>query len=236
MSDQELSNRFFERPLPEVIELGQPLGGKLFVIEGADGSGRSTQIHLLTRWLEAKGHAVKSMGINRSSLAADQLTLAKQSNVLTDTTMSLFYATDFFDQLVTEIIPALAAGAIVIADRYIYTLMARARVRGADDAWLRNIYGPAVVPDAVFYFEISGNRLLDRYINKSRSLDYWESGMDLGLKPDMFDSFISYQSLINKEFEKMRAHYGFELVDANRHVFAIQKTLRKSIKPMLKTS
>ena len=233
MDPDTIHDRFFERPLPEVMELGQPLSGKLFVIEGADGSGRSTQIRLLTQWLEAKGHSVRTMGINRSSLAADHLTLAKQSNTLTDKTMALFYATDFFDQMVTQIVPALAAGSIVIADRYIYTLMARARVRGGNEDWLRNIYGPAVVPDAVFYFELSGNSLLERYINKSRSLDYWESGMDLGLEDDMFDSFIRYQSLMNNEFQNMRETYGFDVVDGDRPVFAIQKTLRKRIKPML---
>ncbi len=234
MISEETRRRFFSLPLPEVVELDQPLTGKLFVIEGSDGSGRSTQIRLLSRWLEAKGHAVKHMGIKRSNLAGEQLTLAQQSNVLTNTTMSLFYATDFFDQLVTQIIPALAAGSIVLADRYIYTLMARSRVRGADDAWLRNIYSTAVVPDAVFYFELDGALLFERYLNKSRSLDYWESGLDLGLSDDMFDSFNRYQSLMKNEFQKMAEEYGFDVIDANRHVFGIQKALRKRIKPFLK--
>lgn len=234
MPSAETIDRFYSRPLPEAIELDQPMTGKLFVIEGSDGSGRSTQIRLLSRWLESKGHAVKHMGIKRSNLAGEQLSLAQKSNVLTDTTMALFYATDFFDQLVTQIIPALAAGSIVLADRYIYTLMARARVRGADDAWLRNIYGPAVIPDAVFYFELHGDLLFERYLNKSRSLDYWESGLDLGLADDMFDSFNKYQSLMHSEFHKMTGEYGFDTIDANRHVFGIQKELRKSIKPFLK--
>ena len=129
----------------------------------------------------------------------------------------------------------LAAGSIVLADRYIYTLMARARVRGADDAWLRNIYGPAVIPDAVFYFELEGELLFERYLNKSRSLDYWESGLDLGLADDMFDSFNKYQSLMHNEFQKMAEEYEFDMIDANRHVFGIQKELRKSIKPFLKS-
>jgi dTMP kinase len=235
MPSAETIERFFSRPLPEAIELDQPMTGKLFVIEGSDGSGRSTQIRLLSRWLESKGHAVKHMGIKRSNLAGEQLSLAQKSNVLTDTTMALFYATDFFDQLVTQIIPALAAGSIVLADRYIYTLMARARVRGADDAWLRNIYGPAVIPDAVFYFELEGELLFERYLNKSRSLDYWESGLDLGLADDMFDSFNKYQSLMHNEFQKMAKEYEFDMIDANRHVFGIQKELRKSIKPFLKS-
>lgn len=230
MPSEATLNKFTSHPLPEVIELDQELTGKLFVIEGSDGSGRSTQIRLLSRWLEAKGQSVKHMGIRRSNLAGEQLTLATQGNVLTNTTMALFYATDLFDQLVTEIIPALAAGSIVLADRYIYTLMARARVRGANDEWLRNIYGTAVIPDAVFYFELEGEELFERYLTKSRSLDYWESGLDLNLADDMFESFNLYQSLMHNEFQKMIGEYGFDRIDANRQVFAIQKTLRKRIR------
>jgi len=225
-------SHFFGRQLPETPE--QPLTGKLFVIEGADGSGRSTQIRLLTRWLESKGYAVKQMGIKRSNLAAEQLTLAQQSNVLTHTTMTLFYATDFFDQLVNQILPALSASSIVIADRYVYTLMARALVRGTDEAWLRNLFSAALTPDGVFYFRTSPEQLIVRNLNKNRSLDYWESGMDMGLQPDMFDSFIAYQQLIINMFDKMTEEHGFEVVDADRHVFAVQKELRTKIKAIIK--
>ena len=120
------------------------------MIEGADGSGRSTNIGQLSAWLEANGYAVRHMGLRRSPLLAQDIEHAKQSRLLTRTTMSLLYATDFFDQLVHEIIPALRAGYIVLADRYIYTLMARDIVRGADSAWTRNLYSSALVPDAVF--------------------------------------------------------------------------------------
>src|SRR5688572_31886540 len=122
--------RFFVRRPPEVRN--DQFSGKLLVVEGADGSGRSTQISLLSDWLESRGYAVKHMGLRRSNLVSEELEAAKQGNVLTRTTLSLFYATDFFDQLINEIIPALRAGMIVIADRYIYTLMARDLVRGAD--------------------------------------------------------------------------------------------------------
>ena len=223
---------FFHRELPELE--GRPLTGKLIVIEGADGSGRSTQIRLLGRWLESKGYAVSQVGIKRSNLAAEQLTLAQQSNVVTNTTMALFYATDLYDQVVTKIIPALAASSIVLADRYVYTLLARALVRGAENDWLRNLYSPAVAPDVVFHFQVDSDQLLDRNLNKNRSLDYWESGMDLGLSQDVFESFLLYQKLIDAEFAKMAEPHEFEIIDANRPVFAIQKELRKKIKTVLR--
>ncbi len=218
---------FFGRKLPEVREA--KFSGKLFAIEGADGSGRSTQIGMLSAWLEAKGYAVKHMGLRRSNLVAEELEDAKQGNVLTNTTMSLFYATDFFDQLIHEIIPALRAGFIVLADRYIYTLMARDLARGADRAWTRNLYSPAIVPDAVFYFRVSAAQLVDRNFQKNSTLDYWESGMDLGLSRDMFSSFVKFQRMLQAEFTKMQKEFGFEIINANLKVETIQRELRKKI-------
>jgi dTMP kinase len=223
--------KFFERQLPELKHA--KFAGKLFVIEGTDGSGRSTQIAKLSSWLESNGFAVRLMGLRRSNLVSEELEQAKQGNILTRTTLSLFYATDFFDQLVNEIIPALRAGLIVIADRYIYTLMARDSVRGADRDWLRNLYGPALVPDAVFYFRVSAARLVERNFQKNATLDYWESGMDLGLSRDMFDSFIKYQRMLQLEFQRMQKEYKFELVNANRSVDAIQRDLRRKIGKLL---
>ena len=169
------------------------------------------------------------MGIKRSSLAAAQLTEAQKSNVLTHTTMTLFYATDFYDQLVTDILPALTASSIVIADRYIYTLIARALVRGADNNWLRNLYSPAIEPDGIFYFRSTPSQLIVRNLNKTRSLDYWESGMDLGLASDMFDSFIKYQTLIGEQYERLAEEHNFQVIDAERPVYSIQKELRQKI-------
>jgi len=224
-------SEFFHRDLPELE--GRRLTGKLIVIEGADGSGRSTQIRLLGRWLEAKGYAVSHAGIKRSSLAAEQLALAQEKNVMTYTTMALFYATDLYDQIVNQIIPALNASTIVLADRYVYTLMARALVRGAEESWISNLYSPAIEPDAIFYFKVAPDQLLERYLNKTRSLDYWESGMDLGLRKDGFDSFLEYQRLVDEEFEKMSGPHDFQTINATRPVFAIQKELRKKIKALL---
>ena len=225
--------QFFGRRPPE-IKKETRLSGKLFVIEGADGSGRSTQIRLLSEWLEANGYAVRFMGLRRSNLVGEELEQAKEGNVLTRTTMSLFYATDFFDQLVNEIIPALRAGLIVLADRYTYTLMARDVVRGADPEWVRNLYSPALLPDAVFYFRISARQLVERNFQKNAILDYWESGMDLGLSRDMFDSFIKYQRMLQNEFTRMHEEHKFEIVNANRHVSKIQYDLRLKIGHMLK--
>jgi dTMP kinase len=223
--------RFFGRRPPEVKNA--EFTGKLLVIEGADGSGRSTQISLLSEWLESRGYAVKHMGLRRSNLVSEELEAAKQGNVLTRTTLSLFYATDFFDQLINEIIPALRAGLIVLADRYIYTLMARDLVRGADAAWVKNLYSPAVIPDAVFYFQISGRRLVERNFSKNSSLDYWESGMDLALSRDMFESFLKYQRMLQDEFRRMRAEYQFQVINANRSVAAVQQDLRRAFANIL---
>lgn len=223
--------RFFGRRLPEVRDARFP--GKLFVIEGTDGSGRSTQIAMLGQWLEGKGFAVKHMGLQRSNLVSAELENAKQGNTLTATTMSLFYATDFFDQLVHEIIPALRAGITVLADRYIYTLMARDILRGAEKEWTRNLYSPALVPDAVFYFKVGARQLVDRNFQKNATLDYWESGMDLGLSRDMFDSFVKFQRMLQAEFQRMQAEFAFEAINANLRVDTIHRELRQKIGTLL---
>ncbi len=226
-----VEKHFFGRQLPELRDT--KFSGKLFAIEGADGSGRSTQIAQLSAWLEANGYAVRHIGLRRSNLVGEELENAKQGNVLTHTTLSLFYATDFFDQLVHEMIPALRAGFVVLADRYIYTLMARDIVRGADADWTRNLYGPALLPDAVFYFKVGARQLVERNFQKNATLDYWESGMDLGLSRDMFDSFIKYQRMLQAQFQSMHQEYGFQIINANLRIEGIQRVLRKKIGGML---
>ncbi|MBM3335119.1 thymidylate kinase, partial [Candidatus Sumerlaeota bacterium] len=131
------------------------------------------------------------------------------------------------------IIPALRAGFVVLADRYIYTLMARAAVRGCDRRWLQSLYGIAVVPDIVFYLKVSPELLVGRNFQKNDHLDYWESGMDIGLSPDMFESFIKYQGLIEREFELMEKQYGFHVIDGDRSIRAIADDLQKSIQAIL---
>ncbi|MFM2295649.1 MAG: hypothetical protein RLZZ350_2062, partial [Verrucomicrobiota bacterium] len=149
----------------------EELVGKLIVVEGADGSGRSTQIAQLVEWLETNGHATVQVGLKRSTLVSEELEKAQDGNILSRTTLSLFYATDFADQLENIILPALRAGFIVIADRYIYTLMARDLVRGMDETWLKNLYGTALIPDAVFYLEVNPDELVQRHLSKNATLD-----------------------------------------------------------------
>src|ERR1700685_398843 len=190
----------YGRLLPE-MRLAD-LAGKLIVIEGTDGAGRSTQIDLLKPWLEELGHAVVDTGMTRSPLAGEGIRRAKEGNSLGRVTQALFYATDFVDRLENEIVPALRAGFIVLTDRYIYSLMARAIVRGMDPAWIRGIYSTALIPDAVFYLRLDVEKLIPRVIF-SRGFDYWESGMDVFPGQDMFESFRSYQSALLLEFDRL---------------------------------
>src|SRR2546425_925263 len=217
--------RYYGHGIPGV-DLRQ-LAGKLIVVEGADGSGRSTQIARLVEWLEGCGHATVQVGLKRSTLVSEELERAQDGNILSRTTLSLFYATDFADQLENLILPALKSGFIVLADRYIYTLMARDMVRGMDEHWLKNVYGIAPVPDAVFYLNVPPEELVQRTFAKNAALDYWESGMDLGLSRDMFDSFMHYQTAMQKTFRAMQTTYGFTIVDGMRSADAINSDLRK---------
>lgn len=222
---------FYGHGLPGVNV--EALPGTLVVVEGADGSGRSTQIVRLVEWLELSGHATVQVGLKRSTLVSEELDKAKQGNILSRTTLSLFYATDFADQLENTILPALRAGFVVLADRYIYTLMARDLVRGMDEDWLRNLYAMALVPDVVFYLNVSPEHLIQRNFAKDFALDFWESGMDLGLSRDMFDSFIKYQSLVEAQFKRLQKHYGFTIVDGNRPAHDITEELRRKTASVL---
>lgn len=224
-------HRFYGHGIPGVPL--EKLVGKLIVVEGADGSGRSTQISRLGEWLEGCGYATAQVGLKRSTLVSEELDRAQQGNVLGRITLSLFYATDFADQLENIILPALKAGLIVLADRYIYTLMARDMVRGMEETWLKNLYGMAVEPDAVFYLNVSPQELVQRTFSKNASLDFWESGMDLGFSRDMFDSFLQYQNEVQKVFKRLQSTYGFTIVDGNRSVDAINTELQKKIGAVL---
>ena len=223
--------RFYGHGIPKV-DLEQ-LAGRLIVVEGADGSGRSTQIAMLMEWLEGSGHATVQVGLKRSTLVSEELENAQEGNILSRTTLSLFYATDFTDQLENVILPALKSGFIVLADRYIYTLMARDMVRGMDEAWLKNVYGVALEPDAVFYLNVPPQELVQRSFAKNTALDYWESGMDLGLSRDMFDSFMTYQTTVQQIFRQLQATYGFTIVDGMRSADVINAELRKKIGAVL---
>ena len=211
------------------------LKGKLIAIEGTDGVGRSTHIAMLQEWLEVQGYGVVTTGWTRSSLMSKTIEVAKQGNILDRWSFSLLYATDFADRLEHQIIPALRSGFVVLADRYIYTAIARDVVRGGDRNWVRNVFGFAVVPDLVCYLRIDVDTLALRVI-ETNGMNYWESGMDLRLGPDLYDSFKRYQALLIEEFDKMAEEFDFEVVDARKPPDDIQEILRSKIEPILKTS
>jgi dTMP kinase len=221
---------FFGEGLPG-IDLSE-LKGRLIVLEGTDGVGRSTHIGLLKQWLENNGHAVLDTGMTRSALAGKRLKQAKEGNTLGGITMSLFYATDFADRLENEIIPALRAGFIVLTDRYIYSLRARAIVRGSDPEWLREVYGFALQPDAILYLRVNIDDLITRVL-QSTGFDYWESGMDLHMGEDMYDSFVRYQTWLLAEFDKMVDGYGFQVIDAGRGIEEVFEDLRTRVSSLV---
>ncbi len=224
--------RCYGRP-PAGVDPGA-LNGALIVLEGADSSGRSTQIQLLGRWLEEHGYAVEQVGLKRSRLVAPSLERAQEGNVLSPRTMTLFYATDFYDQLENRIVPALRAGYVVLADRYIFTLMARSTVRGADPEWLRSLYAMAIVPDAIFLLQVAAPRLVERTLQQRASLDYWESGLDLGLSRDWFESFLVYQRRMRAAFAGLQSEFGFQIINGNRSVRAVQRDLRSRAEAVLR--
>jgi dTMP kinase len=224
--------RTYGTPLPGMPR--ETLHGRLIVLEGADGSGRTTEVELLKEWLEVEGHPVVDTGLRRSSLLSQEIEEAKKGNTLSATTLALLYSADFADQLENKIIPSLAAGSTVLADRYIYTLMARAIVRGASRAWAEKLYGFALVPDLTIFLDAKTDILLHRAIAKYGSLDYWESGMDLCLSRDRFESFYRYQSLLREEFGFMETRYGFHRVDANRPPVAVHRETRDLVAPLFR--
>jgi len=209
------------------------LQGKLIVVEGADGSGRSTQIAMLRDALERDGHATVDVGLKRSRLVGRELDDAMKGNILSPRTLALFYATDFADQLENRIVPALKAGFTVLADRYIYTLMARALVRGAERDWIQQVYGIALVPDAVFYLGVNPRILAERNFRKNLVLDYWEAGMDIRRTGDMYENFIYYQREIQKQFRTMESQYDFETINGNRAPRTIFRDLLAKVVELL---
>ena len=211
------------------------LKGKLIAIEGTDGVGRSTHIEMLQEWLEVQGYGVITTGWTRSNLMSKTIEVAKQGNILDRWSFSLLYATDFADRLEHEIIPALRSGFVVLADRYIYTALARDLVRSGERNWIRNVFGFALVPDLVCYLRIDVDTLALRVI-ESNGMNYWESGMDLRLGADLYDSFKKYQGSLIEEFDKMAEEFGFEVVDARKPPDEIQEMLRAKIEPILKST
>ncbi|HZW02459.1 MAG TPA: thymidylate kinase [Anaerolineaceae bacterium] len=208
------------------------LQGKLIVLEGTDGVGRSTQIQLLRQWLETKGYAVSDTGLRRSTLTQEGLDAAKSGHTLGRLTMSLFYATDYADRLETNIIPALKAGFYVLSDRYFYSIIARDVVRGADPDWARKVYGFALKPDIVFYLRADVETLISRMVH-GRGFNFWEAGMDLHPADNLYDAFCVYQSRLIEQFDHMAEEFGFITIDATRSVNAVFQDLRKHIEGLI---
>ncbi len=219
--------QFYSEPLPGVDT--SELHGKLVVIEGPDAVGRSTQIALLRRWLEEEGHAVLDTGMARSALAGKGIKMAKAGNTLGPITMTLFYTTDFADRLENEIIPALRAGFVVLIDRYIFSIMARAIARNEDRRWIERVAGFALVPHMVLYLKARVEDLVTRVVMGRGAFDFWESGMDLRFGPDMYESFTRYQTRLIKALDSMAAPYHFEVIDATRSVPEIFQQLQERI-------
>ncbi len=208
------------------------LKGKLVVVEGPDGVGRSTHIALLREWLESRGHAVLDTGMTRSALAGKGLKAAKEGHTLGGITMNLFYATDFADRLEHEMIPALRAGFVVLTDRYIYSLMARAIVRGADPQWMNGVYEFALKPDVIIYLHATVDQLVTRTVQSS-GFNYWECGMDLRLGDDLYDSFMAYQGRLLQVFDRMTDEYGFRVVDTSGSIQNVSDQIKGLVEPML---
>lgn len=223
---------FYNEPLPG-IDVSE-LQGKLIAIEGPDAVGRTTQVSRLRSWLEHQGHAVLDTGMARSALAGKGIQQAKGGNTLGPITMTLFYATDFADRLENEIIPALRAGFVVLTDRYIFSIVARAVARGEDRAWIERVAGFALVPHVVFYLRADVPHLVSRVVVGRGAFDYWESGMDMRFGSDMHASFVRYQSRMIRAFDRMAKRYSFVVVDANRPPDEIFEDLQRRIQALFR--
>ncbi len=210
------------------------LTGWLIVVEGTDGAGRSTHIELLRQELERAGFAVAVTGLTRSDLASVGLRRAKLGNTLGTNAFNLFYATDFADRLEHQIVPALRAGFVMLTDRYIYSLIARAIVRGADPEWIRDVYSFALKPDAVFHLRIEVPDLVPRVLTGG-GFDYWESGMDIPMGSDLYESFIQYQGKLIEEFDRLARDYQFDTIDATRNVDEIHEYLWGKVSEIVRT-
>jgi dTMP kinase len=208
-----------------------PLPGKLVIVEGIDGSGKSTQIDLVRKWLIAQGYAVAYSEWNSSPIVSDVTRTGKKGKLLSPLTFSLIHAADFADRYYRYILPALEAGAIVLVDRYVYTAFARDAARGVDRGWLRKMYSFATVPTVAFYFRVPLDEALKRILRGRPELKFYEAGMDLRLSDDPYESFRLFQDRILTEYEAMIAEFGFTVIDATRPMTAQQREVREIVRP-----
>lgn len=208
--------------------------GKLFIVEGIDGSGKSTQMYLLEQWLASQGYPVFRTEWNSSAMVKKMTKEGKKNKTLTPTTFSIIHAADFADRLQFEILPPLKAGMIVLADRYVFTAFARDCVRGVNRDWVRKLYSFAIKPDASFYFRVPLNISLDRILSGRPKLKYYEAGMDLDLAPTPEESFGIFQGRILKEYEKLVKEFGLTVMDAVKDIDVQQKIMRDIVTEHLK--
>jgi dTMP kinase len=207
--------------------------GRLFIVEGIDGSGKSTQLMLLKKWLDSEGYVVYFSEWNSSPLVHDVTKRGKKKKMLTPMTFSLIHATDFADRTEHHIIPPLKAGAVVLADRYVYTAFARDVVRGVSPKWVRDLYAFAVKPTVAFYFRTPLDVSMKRILGGRDAIKYYEAGMDLGLSDDLEDSFRCFQDRIINEYEKMVDEFGLVAIDATRSIEEQQLEVRKIVSQAL---
>ena len=220
--------------MSRIFEQQHQLPGRLIIVEGIDGSGKSTQLQLLHKWLLNSKYHVLFTEWNSSALVKETIKHGKKKNLLTPTTFSILHATDFADRLMHLIIPPMKAGMIVCADRYIYTAFARDVVRGVHSEWVRNLYGFAVKPDIGFYFKVPIEVSLKRILTGRVELKFHEAGMDLGLNEDPKESFRLFQSKILEEYDRIAAEFGLTVIDATLPIQKQQTMIRDIVKEKLK--
>jgi dTMP kinase len=208
--------------------------GRLFVVEGTDGSGKSTQLTLLYQWLKSEGYSVFFSEWNSSSLVKNTTKRAKKRRLFTPTTFSLLHATDFADRTERDIIPPLKAGAIVLADRYIYTAFARDVARGCERTWVRDLYRFAVRPTAAFFFRAPLEVAIDRIASARPQLKYYEAGMDMGWADNDEESFRIFQGKILSEYDRMTNEFGLTLIDATQPIHTQQRQMREIVSRYLR--
>jgi len=208
----------------------EELPGRLIAVEGLDGSGKSTQVHLMHQWLQGLGYRVFFSEWNSSELVKEATKKGKKRQLLTPTTFSLIHATDFADRYERQILPMLKAGYLVLCDRYIFTAFARDAVRGCDPAWLRQLYGFARVPDIIFYYSLPLETALGRILEGRPQLKYFEAGMDLDLSPDILESFRIFQGRVMEQYLLLAKEYGFVIMDATKEIHPMQEEARAILK------
>jgi dTMP kinase len=214
-----------------VRELDLP--GKLFIVEGIDGSGKSTQLDLLHKWLVSQGYLVVVTEWNSASIVKQTTRRGKKRRLLTPMSFSLIHSADFASRTYQQILPALRGGAVVLADRYVYTAFARDAVRGVNREWLRELYSFAVEPSLAFYFDVPLAEAITRIRGGRAQLKYYEAGLDLGLASDPEESFARFQGLIREEYERLVQEFGLIRMDATQTLIRQQRLMREIVRPHL---